>query len=133
MRLVLEICCLWVFERRKHTIAGRHRQLEIIALVAGASDHSAKHGEQVLQKLLAMQAMPKAKASSVKAAVKRVSCSALPFIRVDLEGEQIVAMKSVTVSPLPTAACPLGSAWRVGFNINPTDLETKMISLLDKA
>lgn len=86
----------------------------------------------MLQKLLAMQAMPKAQASAVKAAVKRVSASALPFIRVDVEGEQVVAMKSVTVAPSPTAACPLGSAWRAGFNINPTDLETKMITLLEK-
>ncbi len=99
-------------------VAARNAKMDVIACVT-ASDHSFKHGEELLEKLLVMQQMPAARQAVKPALVKRVAVSSLQFISVEVEGEQGPAMKSVRPTP--------ESAWRGGFNLNPSDLETKML------
>ena len=119
---------LVVLTRTSHPamyVAARGMGLEVVSLVAGATDHGFKHGEDILTKLFRMQAMAKARKTVVQTGVKRVACATVPFINAILSEEaQMVPMKEIT----PAAT----SAWRQGFNSNPTDLETKMIALLQK-
>ena len=118
---------LTVMTRSAHPsplIAGRANLLEVIALFSGTSDHSFKHGEEILEKKMIMKSMAKAK-SEVSVGIKRVASHELAFIMVDgSEVTQPVAMKSV----VPAAT----SGWRAGFNLNPSDLETKILDLLQK-
>ena len=97
--------------------------MEVISSVSGAAEHSFTHGEDMLVKLLTMASMPKVRSTVAAWAVQRVLGS-LPLILVAAcPHETVVPMQQVT---------PQRSIWHHGFNINPTDLEAKLLALLQK-
>jgi hypothetical protein len=100
--------------------AGRHCELEVIALQHGVKEHSFKHGEELLSKMLTMKAMDKARSLVKSVGEKRVRSSDLSFITVSAGEGQVVCMKDIEP----------GKSWTCGFNKNPTDLETRMVTLL---
>jgi hypothetical protein len=108
-----------------HLIAARDVGLEVIALV-GASDHSFAHGQDLLEKLLTMRAMPRAKKLvAPSTAGKRVRGQGMNFIAAGVAqcAEQV---------PMCDAAPDPSSGWRGGFDLNPTDMESRLIKQTQK-
>ena len=110
-----------------HLIAARDTGLEVIALVA-ASDHSFGHGQDLLEKLLTMRAMPRAKSLvAPTTAGKRVRAQGMNFIAAAVDAGA-VQVPMCDETPTKLAA----SGWRGGFDLNPTDMESRLIKQTQK-
>ena len=80
-------------------VAARALKLEVLACVQGQSEHSMRHGDALLAKLLALQKLPDAKSALGEGAGKRLRTSSLQFITVAACPDQPVRMGDVAVKP----------------------------------
>ena len=101
---------LVVLTRTSHPamyVAARGMGLEVVSLVAGATDHGFKHGEDILIKLFRMAAMAKARKTVVQTGVKRVAFATVPFITVAATASRAAALRPLLAHRWPLLAASL--------------------------
>ena len=101
-------------------VAARKLKLRVLSLRLGGTDHTHRHGEDLLKQILVAVHVPQAKLDVPQA--QQVEHTVVQYIDVTAPKEQ--------EPRFPEVSPDLTSDWRSGLNLKPNDMGNKLKSLL---